>query len=305
MKRAFILATLAVAAWGCAKKAEEASTEPAAIDAATEEIVESAASDTDRLARVLRAQPGEEQARYEYRHPQETIEYFGIEPGMTVVEALPGGGWWTKILLPYIGAEGRLVGADYPLAMWALFGDFAPDPEEQKNWPAKFVADAAGWCSGDCAPVSAIVYGSIPEEVKGTADAVLFFRALHHFSRFEEEGGYFTAALKDTMDLLKPGGVVGVEQHRAPPENSDKWAEGDNGYLKQEKVVAAFEAAGFEFLGSSEINANPNDVPTEDDFVWRLPPALATSGDNPELRAQMEAIGESDRMTLKFRKPLE
>jgi predicted methyltransferase len=128
-------------------------------------------------------------------------------------------------------------------------------------------------------------------------------RALHHFNRLEDDGGYLTSALKDTYDVLKPGGVVGVEQHRAPAGNPDAWADGENGYLKQDAVIAAFTAAGFEFVATSEINANPKDQPTEQDFVWRLPPTLATSRDDPGLKARMEAIGESDRMTLKFRKP--
>jgi predicted methyltransferase len=286
----------------CAKKAEEA---PAPAPAEPVATAEEPATETAgaRLDRVLSAQPDDEKARYQYRHPKEALEFFGVEPGMTVVEVLPGGGWWSKILIPYVGPTGKLVGADYSLPMWALFGEFAPDPEKQKTWATDWPAGAKDWCATDCAPISAFVYGSLPEEMKGTADAVLMFRALHHFSRFEEEGGFYTAALKDTFDVLKPGGIVGVEQHRAPAANSDKWAEGDNGYLKQDAVIAAFTAAGFEFVGSSEINANPKDQPTEQDFVWRLPPSFATSGDNPELKAQMEAIGESDRMTLKFRKP--
>ncbi|MEL7486706.1 MAG: methyltransferase, partial [Pseudomonadota bacterium] len=111
-------------------------------------------------------------------------------------------------------------------------------------------------------------------------------------------------ALADTMTVLKPGGVVGVVQHRGPETNDDVWAEGDNGYLKQSQVVAAFEAAGFELVEASEINANPADIPSNEEVVWRLPPALGTSREDPALRAQMEQIGESDRMTLKFRKPV-
>jgi predicted methyltransferase len=294
------VAALAIAA--CAKKPEEASAPAPVGPAATaEEIIAETAE--ARLDRVLAAQADDAKARYQHRHPKETLAFFGVEPGMTVVEVLPGGGWWSKILISYLGPEGRLVGADYSLPMWALFGEFAPDPKKQRTWATDWPAGAAGWCEDDCAPVSAFVYGSLPEEMKGTADAVLMFRALHHFSRLEDDGGFYTAALKDTFDVLKPGGVVGVEQHRAPAANSDAWADGENGYLKQDAVIAAFAAAGFEFLGSSEINANPKDQPTEKDFVWRLPPTLATSGDNPELKAQLEAIGESDRMTLKFRKP--
>ena len=113
-----------------------------------------------------------------------------------------------------------------------------------------------------------------------------------------------TKALGDMMTLLKPGGHVGVVQHRAPEDSPDEWATGDNGYVKQSAIVAAFEAAGFELAASSEVNANPKDQPTSDDFVWRLPPTLATSREDEELKAEMEAIGESDRMTLLFRKPM-
>ena len=137
----------------------------------------------------------------------------------------------------------------------------------------------------------------------GKADMVLFVRSYHHLNRFEEEGGFRTAALEDTMKVLKPGGIVGVVQHRGPEGNSDEWAEGDSGYMKQSQVIASFEAAGFELVGESEVNANPADRPTNEDIVWRLPPSLATSRDDEEMRAKMQEIGESDRMTLKFRKP--
>jgi nucleotide-binding universal stress UspA family protein len=152
--------------------------------------------------------------------------------------------------------------------------------------------------------LSAFDRGSVAEKViKHSTRPVLMVRAFHHFNRFEEEGGFRTAALADAMAMLKPGGIVGVVQHRAPEANSDKWAEGDNGYVKQSEIIKAFEGAGFEFVGSSEVNANPADKPTEADIVWRLPPTLGTSRKDPALKAQMEAIGESDRMTLKFRKP--
>ncbi|MCB2096539.1 MAG: hypothetical protein KDE05_02810, partial [Parvularculaceae bacterium] len=197
------------------------------------------------------------------------------------------------------------IGADYAYEMWPLFTGFATEEflAKRTTWAADWVTDSAEWAPADGATINAITYGFIPEEMKGTVDVVMMVRAFHHFNRFEEEGGYRTAALKAAMELLKPGGVVGVVQHRAPEGNSDKSAEGDNGYVKQSTIIAAFEAAGFQFLGSSEVNANPADTPGETDIVWRLPPTLATSRDNPDLKAQMEAIGESDRMTLKFRKP--
>jgi predicted methyltransferase len=301
------LAAAALVFVACAKKPEEQkSPEPSAAPAAAsypQEAKVDQLTSAEKLDAVLAAQPADEQARYPHRHPKETLQFIGVEPGMTVVEVLPGGGWWTKILLPYLGSSGKVVGADYSLAMWALFGEYAPKPEEQAKWTTTWPAGAAAWCAADCAATGAFAYGSVPAEMKGTADVVLVFRALHHFNRFEDDGGYLTAALKDTMDILKPGGIVGVEQHRAPAGNSDQWADGENGYLKQDAVIAAFKAAGFEFVGSSEVNANPKDQPTEEDMVWRLPPSLATSRDNPEMKARMEAIGESDRMTLKFRKP--
>lgn len=259
-------------------------------------------ADAERLAGVLAAQPTEAQARYAWRHPQQTLEFFGIAPGATVVEALPGGGWYTKILVPYLGPEGRLVGADYALEMFPLFGFFSEEQLKAKeSWTEEFVAE---WAGQDGAPVSAFVLGSLPADMQGTADAVLLIRALHNLARFEGQGGFLTAALQDVYDVLKPGGIAGVVQHRAPEQAADEWASGRNGYLKQSFVIERMQAAGFELLAESDINRNPQDQPGEGDMVWRLPPTLATSRDDPELKAQMEAIGESDRMTLKFRKPL-
>lgn len=261
-------------------------------------------ADSERLATVLAAQPADVQARYAWRHPQETLEFFGVEPGMTVVEALPGGGWYSKILLPYLGSEGRLIGADYALEMYPLFGFFNEEQLKAKEtWMQQFTADATAWAGEGGAAVSAFVLGSLPEELKGQADAVLLIRALHNLARFEQEGGFLSAALQNAYDVLKPGGIVGVVQHQARDGMPDEWASGRNGYLKKNFVIARMEAAGFELVDSSSFNENDKDAPTTEDIVWRLPPSLATSRDNPELRGRMEAIGESNRMTLKFRKP--
>ncbi len=293
MRKLLLAAAAAFAIGACATGG---STDDAAATLAASEALDAA----------LAEQSDEVKARYKWRHPKETLDFFGVKPGMAVVDVLPGNdGYYSKILLAYLGPDGRVIGADYSVDMWRLFGSFVNDEflAQKATWTADWAGEAAAWTKGGGASVGAVVYGSIPDDVKGTADAVLMIRALHHFNRFEEEGGWRTKALKDTMDLLKPGGVVGVVQHRGPEGHSDKWAEGDKGYLKQSQVIAAFEAAGFELVGTSEINANPADQPTEEDFVWRLPPSLGTSRDNPELKAKMEAIGESDRMTLKFRKP--
>lgn len=288
------------------------SREPAETPVAAESEAETAAqpaesgetSASERLAEVLAAQPQEVRDRYEHRHPQETLEFFGVEPGMTVVEVLPGRGWYTKILLPYLGPDGHLIGADYAWDMLPLFGFYSEEQlEAKKTWVEDWPAEAETWGGEDSAAVSAFALGSMPESMKGTADAVLMIRALHNLARFEDEGGYLTTALQNVYDVLKPGCVVGVVQHWAPSDMPDEWAGGQNGYLKKDFVIERMEAAGFELVAESDVNVNPKDQPTTDDIVWRLPPALFTSREDPELRERMVAIGESNRMTLKFRKP--
>ncbi len=263
-----------------------------------------AAVDASALEAVIAGLPEEAQARVAYRNPVETLSFFGVEPGMTVVDTLPGNPWYAGILIEYLGPDGKVIGADYSPDMWTYFGDFSPEPGSKDNWPAEWTAEAEGWRDADIdAAVGAVQFDAVPDDMAGTVDVVLHVRTLHHFHRLEDEGEYMTKALADTMALLKPGGHVGVVQHRAPEGSSDEWATGDNGYVKQSAIIAAFEAAGFELVDTSEVNANPKDQPTEEDFVWRLPPTLATSRENEELKAEMEAIGESDRMTLLFRKP--
>ena len=254
---------------------------------------------------VLAAQDEAAQARFQYRNPKETLEFFGIKPGMTVVEALPGGGWYSKILLPYLGSDGALIGVDYSIDMWPLFGGFATEEfiEKRKSWTETWAADAAAWTDENGASVSAATFSTMPADAAGSADAVLFIRALHNLSRFESDGEYMTKAIKAAHDVLKPGGIVGVVQHHGREDRPDDWANGSNGYLKKSAVIAAMEAGGFEYVGESEVNANPKDEAGEGDFVWRLPPSLSGAGEDEELKAKMTAIGESNRMTLKFKKP--
>ena len=265
-----------------------------------------ASADSDKLAAVLAAQPDEAKARYEYRHPQETIEFFGIEPGMTVVEGLPGGGWYSKILLPYLGSDGHLVGANYPLDLWPNFS-FATEEfmAEMSQWLEKWPADAEEWRGEDGASSDAFWFGAMPKEMAGTADVVFFVRMLHNTWRFQSEGkgDYLDVALNDAYKALKPGGILGVVQHHARDDVSDEWANGSHGYMKKQFVIDRVVAAGFELVAESDINANDKDQPSDDDIVWRLPPTYATSRDDPELKAKLEAVGESNRMTLKFRKP--
>ena len=263
-----------------------------------------AGPDSARLAEVLAAQPEDVQARYVYRHPQETLDYFGVIPGDVVVEALPGRGWYTKILSAYVGPEGKVVGVDYSRDMFPLFGFFSEEQLKAKEtWKEDWVAGTAEWGIENGAPISAFVFGEMPAEMKGTADTVLFIRALHNLARFEDQGGFLTAALQNAFDVLKPGGIAGVVQHQARDEMPDDWAGGQNGYLKDDFVIQVMTDAGFEYAGMIDVNFNEKDQPTTEDIVWRLPPTLLGARDNPELKAEREAIGESNRMTLKFRKP--
>jgi predicted methyltransferase len=261
------------------------------------------AADSDRLAAALAAQPDEARARYKHRHPQETLEFIGIEPGMTVVDVLPGGGWYTKILLPYLGQDGRVIGADYAVDVWLGIGyDSAEFIGKRQTWIRDWTARAKTWGDDDSADVSAFVLGSMPDSVHGTADAVMFVRALHNMAYTTPDSRHLTAALKDAYDILKPGGIVGVVQHHARDDMPDIWADGEMGYLKKGFVIEMMEAAGFELTGESNINANSKDMPTTEQYVWRLPPSY-DGADTPEARAKVDAIGESNRMTLRFRKP--
>ncbi|WP_375202622.1 class I SAM-dependent methyltransferase [Hyphococcus sp.] len=255
-----------------------------------------AMSASEKLDAVLAAESDEVKARYPYRHPKETLEFFGVEPGMTVVDTLPGEpGWYGQILVPYLGPDGVLIGADYSIEMWSNFsGRYSSEEflQGKESFVSDYIASVDAVRDEEGAEGAAFQIGSLPDSLKGTADVVLMMRAAHHFNRLAD-GKFFTEALADFNDVLKPGGIVGVVQHRAQEDMPDEWAVGNAGYVKQSHIISVFEDAGFEFVEASEINANPADRPTTEDVVWRLPPS---NPDNAE-------IGESDRMTLKFRKP--
>ncbi len=253
------------------------------------------------LEDVLAARSEEDRARDAWRNPAETLAFFGVESDDFVIEALPGTGWYTRVLLPYVAAEGKYAGANYQDGMWPLI---LPDPtpeliERLSTWADNFPEKAAAIAATD-EPVVAYEFGDAPDELKGTADVALFIRALHNFSR---AGGSFGAdAMAETYDMLKPGGVLGVVQHSAPEGATGASADGSVGYMSVENVVAMAEAAGFVFEEASDINANSADQPNEGEIVWRLPPTYAFGDDN---RDAYTAIGESNRMTLRFRKPVE
>jgi predicted methyltransferase len=258
--------------------------------------VTAAAADGD-LQSILAARSAEDKARDVYRNPAETLAFFGVEPGMSVVETLPGGGWYTRVLVPHIGPEGRLHGAAYSVDIYRrIFGDrWEARRERIEGWPARFPGEAAAYSETPPA-IDTFTIGEAPEALNGQLDRVLYIRSLHHLNRFEPR--LLDEAAAEAFAMLKPGGVVGVVQHRAPETSSDQWANGDNGYLKPSRVIAAFTGAGFVLDASSELNANPRDRPTEADRVWRLPPSLRA--DDEATRQANLAIGESDRMTLRF-----
>lgn len=208
------------------------------------------------------------------RKPQEELEFFGVKPDLTVVEISPGGGYWTEILAPYLKDKGT-----YYTAVSA---------RQAESWKKKLDATPA-------------VYGNVkisqtPDIApEGSADMVLTFRNVHNWMAAGTADQMFASFYK----ALKPGGILGIEEHRA----SDKVPQDPkaaNGYVRQDYTVQLAEKAGFKFVGSSEILANPKDTKDWPKGVWTLPPVL-TLGEQD--RAKYLAIGEADNFVLKFQKP--
>jgi predicted methyltransferase len=261
-----------------------------------------AADPNPALAAVIESRSAEDRARDSARHPLETLTFFQLEPGMTVAEGLPGGGWYTRILANYLGGDGTLYGVNYVDRMWPMFS------WAEEGWIKETIAKhkqfdikVAGF-TDNFIKAEGITFNTVPSEAVGKVDRVLMIRALHNLNRFEATAGTRSQALAAIRGMLKDDGLVGVVQHRVAESAADDGADGSRGYMKQSAVIAMFEEAGFALVASSEINANAKDKPGPTDVVWRLPPSLRGSKDKPEQKAAMEAIGESDRMTLLFRK---
>ncbi|WP_179408769.1 class I SAM-dependent methyltransferase [Novosphingobium marinum] len=234
----------------------------------------------------------EDRARDQYRHPVETLEFFRVEPGMKVGEFAPGGGWYSRVIGNYLDEDGKLVGIFFdPSKM--------PIPEDRRQGirdsAAKFAAGAAGWTGLPESRFAGMTTEKIPDAEKGTFDRVLVIRMMHNMFRWNTADSEIAAM----RELLKDDGLLGIVQHRAKAEAPWSYANGTKGYLRQADVVKFMEVNGFELVDSAEINANPADDADWPGGVWTLPPTLSQK---ETARERYEAIGESDRMTLLFRK---
>jgi predicted methyltransferase len=235
-----------------------------------------------------------DRARDQYRHPKETLEFFRVQPGMTVVDYMPAGGWFSRVLIPYLGEQGTYVGMN-PEIPASDTGYFA----NMRDYDTKLPNEARNWVGFGGARVVGINTNEIPESLNGTADRVLIFRELHNMRRF----GWLHNSLLAAHRLLKPDGLLGIEQHRAGPNAPFSYTDGSMGYQREQDVIALLGVYGFELVARSEVNANPRDPANWEGGVWTLPPAYRGVGPNDTARrAELDRIGESDRMTLLFRK---
>jgi len=257
-------ATVPLAAQQAAEPSKPAAEQPSALSAAL-------AAPTRTPANV---------ARDRYRHPKETLTFFGVQPGHTVVELWPGGGWYTEILAPYLASGGAL-------------HVIPPAGSYDQRIRAKIASNPVY----GAVQVATFNAGQPTAIAAGSADVVLTFRNVH--SWLDEEQPIADQVFAEAFRVLKPGGTLGVVEHRLPEEEEDA-RQMTSGYVKVSTVRRLAETAGFKFVEASEINANPKDTKDYPEGVWTLPPSLRL-GDKD--REKYLAIGESDRMTLKFVKP--
>ncbi len=279
-----LLAGLAVSV--LAACGEQAST-PAATPTESAAAPEAAAPSVSPMEFALNGdwRSDENKARDSSRNPAATLAFFGVDADETVVEISPGGGWYTEVLAPYLKAGGGTYVA-------ATRGDAERD--------ARFAETFANADNFGTVNIGVLGEDSI---AAGSADTVLTFRNIHNWMRSGTEAKVF----EDAYAALKPGGVFGVVEHRLP-SSAEQDPQGGTGYVHQDYAIALAEAAGFELAGTSEINANPKDTADHPFGVWTLPPVNVWQREGRDLPegddgARYQAIGESDRFTLKFVKP--
>jgi len=292
-----------LAACGSEPAAEDATPVEAA-GAPTEAPVESAPAemaeaqvDTTALSWALAGEwrTDEARARDEARHPEDTLNFFQIDPSSRVMEIWPGGGWYADVIAPWVTANGGQYVAAWP--------GVNPDNERSVAFFERFSSRFGNDIFGE---LESIDFNAESEALgeAGSIDAIVTFRNTHSWMG----RGMAEKAFADFYDVLTPGGVLGLVQHRLPADQVQDPRAG-TGYVQQDLVITMAQEAGFELVDASEINANPADTADHPFGVWTLPPVGRTSafGDpaDPEFdRAPYDAIGESDRMTLLFRKPV-
>ncbi len=237
----------------------------------------------------------EDRARDQYRHPAQTLSFFRIEPGMTVVDYMPAGGWYSRILIPYLGRNGTYIGLNPRLDDRFATGEYW---DLYRNASSRIPTDARSWVGIEGARVYGLNTNDEMDNWEGVADRVTIFREIHNMRRF----GWFHESMVAIRHLLKDDGLLGVVQHRARANAPVSYVLGDNGYQKQDDVVALFALYGFELVASSEINANPRDPANWETGVWSLPPSYNGAEEGTSEYRRRTQIGESDRMTLLFRK---
>lgn len=241
--------------------------------------------------------PAADVARDGARHPYESLTFWGLKPNLTVIEISPGNGYWTEILAPYAKAAG----GTYVAGVADLANPRLSDGARKGR--AEFEARFANEARFGKVAYANFGASSGPLGAPGSADLVLTARNVHNWT---VQPGVADKVFADFFAVLKPGGILAVEDHRADPKPEN--SAGADGYLATATVVALAEKAGFRLDATSEINANPKDTKDHPFGVWTLPPVKRTApGGQPADptfdRAKYDAIGESDRMTLRFRKP--
>ena len=224
-----------------------------------------------------------------WRKPAETLAFFGVAPDMKVGEYAPGGEWYSRLLGLYLGPRGKLVGLYFD----PTSGAFDDKTQERiRAGAVKYPADVAAASGVPADRFSALTLEAVPTAEKGSFDRILVMRMMHNLQRWN----IADREIRAMRDLLKPGGMIGIEQHRARANAPFAYADGNKGYLREADVIKFMEINGFDFVARSQANANPKDAANHPEGVWEMPPTLRTKRDD------LKSLGESDRMTLLFRK---